>query len=121
VENRVKLILNAPLNTKIELLQKAKVYFHPMHSEHFGISIIEGMAAGCIPIVQDSGGPREFVPDKWRYRDLEDAIQKIKEALDSWRPTIAQEMKTSAYRFRKERFQNEFLTELNSYLLKKGQ
>ncbi|MGD0644267.1 MAG: glycosyltransferase [Candidatus Bathyarchaeia archaeon] len=119
VEYKVKLILNAPLNTKIELLQKAKVYFHPMHSEHFGISIIEGMAAGCIPVVQDSGGPKEFVPDKWRYKDSEKAIQKIQEALDSWRPSIAQEMKTFAYKFRKERFENEFLEELNSYLSEK--
>jgi glycosyltransferase involved in cell wall biosynthesis len=121
VENRVKLILDAPLNAKIELLNQAKVYFHPMHSEHFGISIIEGMAAGCIPIVQDSGGPREFVPDRWRYRDLEDAIQKINEALDSWHPAMGQEMRSSAYRFRKERFENEFLRELNSYLSRKSQ
>jgi alpha-1,2-mannosyltransferase len=120
LKDKVKLILNASLDTKIDLLQKAKVYLNPMHSEHFGISIVEGMAAGGIPIVHDSGGPREFVPDKWRYSDLEEAAQKISEALDSWCPTIAQEMKTSAYRFRKERFQNEFLIVLNSYLLKKG-
>jgi len=119
VENKVKLILNAPLNTKIELLQKAKVYFHPMHSEHFGISIIEGMAAGCIPIVQDSGGPKEFVPDNWRYKDSEGATQKINEALNSWQPSIAQEMETSAFKFRKERFEDEFLVALNSYLSKK--
>jgi glycosyltransferase involved in cell wall biosynthesis len=119
VENKVKLILNAPLSTKIDLLQSAKVYFHPMHSEHFGISIIEGMAAGCIPIVQDSGGPKEFVPDKWRYKDSEESIQKIQDALDSWQPSIAQEMKTSAYKFRKERFENEFLKELNSFLTEK--
>lgn len=120
VENKVKIILNATLKTKIELLQKAKVYFHPMHAEHFGISIIEGMAAGCIPIVQDSGGPKEFVPNMWRFRDLGDAIQKINEALDSWQPLIAQEMKTFAYKFRKERFENEFLTVLSSYLAEKA-
>lgn len=119
VENKVKLVLNATLKTKIELLQKAKVYFHPMHAEHFGISIIEGMAAGCIPVVQDSGGPREFVPDKWRFKDLEDAIQKINQALDSWHPSISQEMKASAYKFRKDRFENEFLSLLNSFLLRK--
>ena len=120
VENKVKLVLNATLKTKIKLLQKAKVYFHPMHAEHFGISIIEGMAAGCIPIVRDSGGPREFVPDNWRYRDLEDAIQRINEALYSWNPSIGQGMKASAYKFRKDRFENEFLKVLNSYLLRKS-
>lgn len=121
VEDRVKIIANAPLSAKIELLQKAKVYFHAMHSEHFGISIIEGMAAGCIPVVHDSGGPREFVSSKWRYIDLEDAILKIKEALHSWSPSIAEDMKAFAYRFREERFHNEFSAILKSYLSKKDQ
>jgi len=116
VEKRVTLITDASFNQKNELLRSAKVYFHTMPFEHFGISIVEAMGAGCIPVVHDSGGPREFVPSDLRYRDEEEAIQKIQCALDSWSPTIAEDMITIAWRYRKERFQNEFWATLNSYL-----
>ncbi len=43
-------------------MRKSKVYFHPMVGEHFGISIVEAMAAGLVPVVSDVGGPTEFVP-----------------------------------------------------------
>jgi glycosyltransferase involved in cell wall biosynthesis len=118
VEDRVTMILDAPNNfsVKMELLQKAKVYFHTMPFEPFGISIVEGMGAGCIPVVHDSGGAREFVPPMWRYKDTEDAKQKIKEALDSWSNSIAEDMETIAYQFREERFIDDFSGTLNAYL-----
>jgi glycosyltransferase involved in cell wall biosynthesis len=118
VKDRVTMIINAPNNfdVKMELLQKAKVYFHTMPFEPFGISIVEGMGAGCIPVVHDSGGAREFVPKRWRYKDTEDAKQKIKEALDSWSNSIAKDMETIAYQFREERFIDDFSETLNAYL-----
>ncbi|MGB9959778.1 MAG: glycosyltransferase [Candidatus Bathyarchaeales archaeon] len=116
VEDRVTVIANPPHVVKTELLQKAKVFLHTSLFEPFGISIVEGMGAGCIPVVHDSGGPREFVPYCWRYKDVEDAAQKIKEALDLWSPSIANDMRSIAYKFRKERFQEEFSTALKSYL-----
>lgn len=119
VQDKVILVTNAPWSMKMELLQKAKVYFHTMPFEHFGISIVEGMAAGCIPVVHDSGGPKEFVPSKWRYTDEEGAVQKIQQALHSWSPSIAKDMKIMAYRFREERFQNEFSKALRSYLTRR--
>ena len=36
---------------------EAKVYLHTMPYEHFGISIVEAMAAGLVPVVPRSGGP----------------------------------------------------------------
>jgi len=57
VQDRVILMPNVKRSRLIELLATAKVYLHVMPSEHFGISIIEAMAAGCIPIVRRSGGP----------------------------------------------------------------
>ncbi|MCK4483161.1 glycosyltransferase, partial [Candidatus Bathyarchaeota archaeon] len=38
-------------------LLRAKVYLHIMPYDHFGISVVEGMASGCVPVVHRSGGP----------------------------------------------------------------
>jgi glycosyltransferase involved in cell wall biosynthesis len=115
VKDKVTIVTNAPFEVKLELLQKAKVYFHTQPSEDFGISIVEGMAANCIPVVHDSGGPREYVPLEWRYKDVEGAIQRIHEALES-SPDVSREMSDIAYNFREERFQSEFSFALREYL-----
>jgi glycosyltransferase involved in cell wall biosynthesis len=39
-----------------ELLGKAMFYLHPEFPEHFGISVVEAMSAGCVPIVYRDGG-----------------------------------------------------------------
>jgi GT2 family glycosyltransferase/glycosyltransferase involved in cell wall biosynthesis len=52
-----------------ELYSRASIYWHatgfsvsePAAQEHFGLTIVEGMAAGAVPIVFNSGGPPEIV------------------------------------------------------------
>jgi len=34
---------------------------HPEDAEHFGISIVEAMSYGAVPLVYADGGPREFI------------------------------------------------------------
>jgi glycosyltransferase involved in cell wall biosynthesis len=67
----------------LELMSKSKAYFHPLPEEPFGISIVEAMSAGLIPIVPDVGGQTEFVPPKYHYHTLEDASQVVSLALSA--------------------------------------
>jgi glycosyltransferase involved in cell wall biosynthesis len=64
-----------------KIMQKSCVYFHPLPDEPFGISIAEAMSAGLIPIVPSTGGFTEFVPEKYRYRDLVQAATLVSKAL----------------------------------------
>ena len=83
VANRVQIYPNASAEQKIELLKKSKIYLHTMVGEHFGISIVEAMAHGCLPIVHDSGGMREFVPQQYRYQTIAEAAVKINNERES--------------------------------------
>ena len=66
---------NASASYLESLYQEASIYWHatgadsseknhPEHMEHFGISIVEAMSYGCIPVVFGKGGPIEIVDDK---------------------------------------------------------
>ena len=65
-------------------LKSAKIYFHSS-KETFGISVIESIAAGCIPIVPDNSAHKETVPFKelrYKENDLDDAQDKIGKAMN---------------------------------------
>ena len=57
VEDRILILQNAPFKELLKALSEAKVYLHTMPQDHFGISIVEAMASGCVPVVHKSGGP----------------------------------------------------------------
>jgi glycosyltransferase involved in cell wall biosynthesis len=61
----------------LELMRKSKVYLHPLAGEPFGISIVEAMSAGLIPVVPDEGGYTEFVPDYYQYHTQQEAADFI--------------------------------------------
>ena len=67
-----------------DLLGEAKIYLHGMVGEHFGISVVEAMAAGCIPIVHNSGGPKEAMGNYgFLYNNSEECVKVLREALQS--------------------------------------
>ncbi|MCW3983060.1 MAG: glycosyltransferase [Candidatus Bathyarchaeota archaeon] len=113
--DRVKFYPNASAEQKISLLQRAKLYLHTMVGEHFGISIVEAMALGCVPIVHDSGGMREFVPEQYRYSTIEVAAQKISSEMAAWSPEKSEEAKQIAAGFSLEKFSLRFMTLFNQY------
>jgi glycosyltransferase involved in cell wall biosynthesis len=81
--NYVSLKTNISFSKLIQLVQSAKVYFHPRIDEHFGISIVEAMAAGLVPVVSNIGGHTEFVPSKYQYHTLRHAADLITLAFEA--------------------------------------
>lgn len=58
LDENVEFKLNIPYSELVSELQEASIGLHAMWNEHFGISVVECMAAGLIMIAHDSGGPR---------------------------------------------------------------
>lgn len=58
LEDYVKFKLNVPFQELKETLQEATIGIHTMWNEHFGIGVVELMAAGVIVLSHDSGGPK---------------------------------------------------------------
>lgn len=65
---------NASWEELVRLLSRSKIFWHasglgedenkhPDKFEHFGITTVEAMASGCVPVVIARGGQREIVQD----------------------------------------------------------
>jgi alpha-1,2-mannosyltransferase len=57
LRNRVFLLRNRPYAIVEDYLRHSVVGLHTMWNEHFGISVVEMLAAGLITIAHNSGGP----------------------------------------------------------------
>lgn len=58
IEKQVIFKLNIPFSELKEEMAKATVGIHSMWNEHFGIGIVESMAAGLLMLAHNSGGPK---------------------------------------------------------------
>ncbi|KAL6538757.1 asparagine-linked glycosylation protein [Orobanche gracilis] len=58
LDNDVEFHKNVIYSKLVSLLGGATVGIHSMIDEHFGISVVEYMASGAIPIAHNSAGPR---------------------------------------------------------------
>ena len=75
--------VNVSFDRLLSLICEAKVYFHPLPGEPFGISTVEAMSAGLIPVVPDIGGHTEFVPLKYQFHTFREALESITAAMDA--------------------------------------
>jgi alpha-1,2-mannosyltransferase len=58
VSDQVEFICDAPWDKVVSWLGRGWIGTNAMWNEHFGIGVVEYMAAGLIPVVHDSGGPK---------------------------------------------------------------
>lgn len=81
VSDLVDFHIDASFEELVDLMKKSKIFFHPREGEHFGMSIVEAMSAGLIPIVPAIGGQSEFVPGQYHYKSLDEAVQIVSSIL----------------------------------------
>ena len=112
----VRLIPSASFREMRNRLWNTKVYLHA-RIEDFGISVVESIAAGCVPVVPDAGGIKETVPvSDLRYtpNDLNAMQEKVEKALageyDHHMPLLQKHVE----RYDISVFQKSFLDFVNS-------
>ena len=66
VSHCVEFKINQPFSNLHEELGKAAAALHTMKNEHFGISVVECMAAGCVVVAHESGGPQQDIVVDWQ-------------------------------------------------------
>ncbi len=91
----IEFVPNISHSGLITLYQQARIYWHaagygidetknPELTEHFGISTVEAISAGCIPLVVPYGGQREIVKDtNLHWQTVPELIDKTKQQIKS--------------------------------------
>ena len=119
---------NASFQEKLEILSKARIYLHTARTERFGISIVEGMAAGCVPIVYRSRGPwLDILEEKqgvhgFAYRNLDEAVSMINNVLNDDRLSreIVNNNKAHVLKFSRDTFRKKVSLIVNKILKARG-
>ena len=98
--------VNATVNQKMEILKRSKILIHSFRGEHFGIALIEAMSAGLIPISHNSGAAKEdnIVEEKFRYNDLDSALNCLDIAVSEWNLDKASQLRQYAQNFSMENY-----------------
>jgi len=119
--HRIKIVTNPNYEALVKFYQEAKIYWHaagfgeedPRLMEHFGISTVEAMTAGCVPLVFAGGGQKEIVTDGidgFLWSTKEQLSQKTINLISDTKAIgkLSHEAKKSAARFDTEVFQRDF-------------
>ena len=78
IQENVEFVLNQPYAVLKDYLSRASVGIHTMWNEHFGIGVVEMMAAGLVTVAHDSGGPKsDIILRPWDLLDFVDCGGKI--------------------------------------------
>ncbi len=116
-KKHIELFCNVDRNLIENYLNSSKVYFQSS-IEVFGISVIEGIMAGCIPIVPNNSGNKETVPiEELRYKenDVNDAKIKIVKALKGDFDKYLIELQEHVKKFSEENFQKNMINYLSKF------
>ncbi|XP_037542569.1 GDP-Man:Man(3)GlcNAc(2)-PP-Dol alpha-1,2-mannosyltransferase [Nematolebias whitei] len=126
LSDRVDFKLNIPFEELKRELVNATIGLHTMWNEHFGIGVVECMAAGTIVLAHKSGGPKLdiVVPHEGRQTgflaDSEDSYAATMETILALAPSARLEIRRAARdsvgRFSDQEFEACFLSAMESLM-----
>ncbi|XP_012056962.1 PREDICTED: GDP-Man:Man(3)GlcNAc(2)-PP-Dol alpha-1,2-mannosyltransferase [Atta cephalotes] len=129
LDKNVEFKLNVPYSELVSEIQKGTIGLHTMWNEHFGIGIVECMAAGLIMVAHSSGGPRADIietrmgsvngflaEDEMEYAKV---IASIIQMPPKVRNAIRIAARSSVNRFSCEIFEKEFLRAIEPFFRSK--
>jgi glycosyltransferase involved in cell wall biosynthesis len=118
--NNVELLGDAPKEKVEDRLNKASFFIHSLRNEPFGITAVQAIQAGCIPLVHNSGGQKEVVPiEELRYEDAAEASTKLKGLAvlsEEKKKLMLQKLEVNAHKFSAGTFASEFNKLIDPYL-----
>lgn len=70
IQDHVEFVLNQPYSVLLVYFGRASVGIHTMWNEHFGIGVVEMMAAGLVTVAHNSGGPKsDIILRPWDFKN----------------------------------------------------
>ena len=107
--DQVEFCVNQPYTVIRHWLGRSSVGIHTMWNEHFGIGIVEMMAAGLLVVAHNSGGPRTDIVQPGETGFLAATVEEYAEALRAalTMPTAKAAQMRQAARERSKLFSDE--------------
>lgn len=121
----IEILENLDFNQLKQLYGKAKIFWsasgygvneekEPEKVEHFGITVVEAMAAGCVTIVVSKGGQKEIIKDPidgilWDNVNQLLSATKMLITNENKLKTVSNNSQKKTKNFSQKRFENEIL------------
>ena len=125
----IEFLVNKPNQELWQIYSKAKIYWHasgfgedldanPEFAEHFGISTVEAMGAGAVPVVINAGGQTEIVEDGkngFLWNSLEELKEKTLNLTEN--KILLEKVSKNAIDSSKKFSKNKFYEEIDKLIL----
>ncbi len=116
--NNVEILADIDYKEIEKIMSESRFFIHNVRNEPFGISTVQAIGYGCIPVVHNSGGSREIVKnEKFLFHDSKECEMRFSELMKKSGSDLTQlldEIDLSSYS--KEHFMQHFNEILKNYL-----
>lgn len=122
----VDFIINPNFNELKDIYSTASIYWHaagfdvdenkyPQNTEHFGITIVEAISSGLVPVVVNKGGIPEIVKNGvsgYLWNSIDELVSYTNKLINNQDliKSMSQESQSLCQKFSKEQFEEQFMS-----------